>query len=190
MEPRPTRPRSASREALARRPRRCPAGTFGPFTAATAFDESSAPVCAYWPFATAAPETTITALPNVPTLIISGADDLRTPTANADAVKALIPDATIVVVPQTGHSALTTEFGTCGQTAVNAFFAGTAIDDHLRARKLSRITSTRPTPLPLLAGDARPGRRPTGASGRTAHAVELTHRLDRARALARACSRR
>src|SRR5207248_3227637 len=94
--------------------RAMPAGTFGPFSAQTAFAESSAPVCAYWPFASAAPEPTLTALPNVPTLIVSGADDLRTPTANADAVKAMIPDATVLVVAGTGHSALTTEFGHCG----------------------------------------------------------------------------
>ena len=104
-----------------------PAGTFGPFSGLTAYQESSAPDCAYWPFATAAPEPDITTLPNVPTLIISGADDMRTPTANATAIASMIPDATVVVVPQTGHSVLTTEFGPCAKNAVDAFLAQTPI---------------------------------------------------------------
>jgi pimeloyl-ACP methyl ester carboxylesterase len=150
-----------------------PAGSFGPFNAMTAYSESSAPVCAYWPFATAAPEATITALPDVPTLIISGAADLRTPTSNAEAVKQLIPDATIVVVPQTGHSTLTTEFGTCGQNAVNAFFAGTAIQTTCVPRKLpSYLQPAHAEPASLASVAPVAGLR--GVAGRTAHAVELT----------------
>ena len=77
-----------------------PASTFAPFSAQTAYNESDAPYCAYWPFATASPESTTGILPNVPTLIISGAEDLRTPTADAQAVAAAIPDATLLVVPE------------------------------------------------------------------------------------------
>ena len=122
-----------------------------------------ASACAYWPFATAAQETTITSLPNVPTLIISGADDMRTPTANADAVAAMIPDATVVVVPQTGHSVLTTELSSCAQSAVDAFFAGTTID-----------TSCKPRSLPsyLQPAAAQPG------SATTAHAPRPSFRED------------
>ena len=53
-----------------------------------------------------APEVGRAPLPNVPTLIFSGADDLRTPTANARQVAAQIPDAHLLVVPNTGHSVL------------------------------------------------------------------------------------
>ena len=35
-----------------------PAGTFGPFSYLTAFRQSAAADCAYWPFLSAAPETT------------------------------------------------------------------------------------------------------------------------------------
>jgi pimeloyl-ACP methyl ester carboxylesterase len=165
-------PAARRSEALAAA-RAMPAGTFGPFSPRTAFDESSAPVCAYWPFATAAPETTITSIPNVPTLIISGADDLRTPTANALAVKAMIPDATIVVVPGTGHSALTTEFGHCGVDAVDAFFAGAPIATSCAAQKgpaYLRPAGATPSSFARI----HPVAGLHGSSGRTAHAVELT----------------
>jgi pimeloyl-ACP methyl ester carboxylesterase len=150
-----------------------PAGTFGPFSYATAFEQSSAADCAYWPFSSAAPEATITALPNVPTLIISGADDLRTPTANAQQVAAMIPDATVVVVPQTGHSVLTTEFGSCARNAVNAFFAGTAIATTCTARAVPPYLKPAPA-APNSLGSLRPLSGTHGVPGRTARAVELT----------------
>src|SRR5579863_652224 len=150
-----------------------PAGTFGPFSPITAYSESTAPDCAYWPTATAAPEPQLPSLPNVPTLIISGADDLRTPTANARAVAAAIPDAKVVVVPQTGHSALTTEFGACGRNAVNAFFTGQPIVTDCAPRMQPdylRPAHAAPASLPSVAPLAG---MPAGA-GRTAHAIELT----------------
>jgi pimeloyl-ACP methyl ester carboxylesterase len=150
-----------------------PAGTFGPFSYTTAFEQSSAIDCAYWPFGSAAPEPTITALPNVPTLIISGADDLRTPTANAQQVAAMIPDATVVVVPQTGHSVLTTEFGSCARNAVNAFFAGTAIATTCAPRAVPPYLKPAPA-APNSLGTLRPLSGTHGVSGRTARAVELT----------------
>ena len=150
-----------------------PAGTFGPFSYLTAYQESSAVDCAYWPFASAAPEPLITTLPDVPTLIISGADDLRTPTSNAREVAALIPDATVVVVPQTGHSVLTTESGSCAQKAVNAFLSGTTID-----------TQCAPSPQPVYLDPApaapaslaalRPLQGIGGTAGRTARGLELS----------------
>jgi len=142
-----------------------PAGSFGPFDYKTAVDESNVQACAYWPFASAAPEPEITSLPDVPTLIISGADDLRTPTANARAVAAMIPDATVVVVPQTGHSTLTTEFGPCGTNAVTAFFEGNPIQTTCQPVKLPgyllpahAVPSSLHTVVPMTGTSGRPGR--------------------------------
>ena len=150
-----------------------PPGSFGPFSYRTAYDGSTTPACAYWPFATAAPEPAVTTLPNVPTLIISGADDLRTPTANALAVAALIPDAKVVVVPQTGHSVLTTEFGSCAKNAVDAFLAGTAITTTCAPRAMPAYL--RPAvPAPNSVAGLRPLRGVSSAAGRTARAFELT----------------
>ena len=150
-----------------------PAGSFGPFDYKTAFDESNAGACAYWPFATSAPEPTLTSLPDVPTLIISGADDLRTPTANARAVASMIPDATVVVVPQTGHSTLTTEFGPCGTNAVAAFFEGNPIDADCKPVKLPGYLLPAHAVPTSLAG-VTPMSGTSGLSGRTAEAVLLS----------------
>jgi pimeloyl-ACP methyl ester carboxylesterase len=150
-----------------------PAGSFGPFSYVTAYQESSAPDCAYWPFASAAPEPAITTLPDVPTLIISGADDLRTPTSNARQVATLIPDATVVVVPQTGHSVLTTESGSCAQNAVNAFLAGTTID----TRCTPRVQPIYLDPAPVSPGSVaalHPLHGIGGIAGQTARGLELS----------------
>jgi pimeloyl-ACP methyl ester carboxylesterase len=150
-----------------------PPGTFGPFSYLTAYQESSTPDCAYWPFATAAPETTVTTLPNVPTLIISGADDMRTPTANARQVATMIPDAQVVVVPQTGHSVLTTEFGTCARDAVNAFFSGTTIQTICKPTNEPDYLDPAPA-APATLAIVKPLRGLPANAGRTARALELT----------------
>jgi pimeloyl-ACP methyl ester carboxylesterase len=149
-----------------------PPGTFGPFSYLTAYQETATPDCAYWPFATAAPETTVTALPNVPTLIISGADDMRTPTANARQVAGMIPDAKVVVVPQTGHSVLTEEFGTCARNAVNAFFNATTIQTTCKPiREAIYLDPAAAAPASLAS--VKPLRGLAGNAGRTARAFEL-----------------
>jgi pimeloyl-ACP methyl ester carboxylesterase len=100
-----------------------PSADFYPFDASTALDNSLVPACAGWPDASAA-SVLPGALPDVPTLILSGAQDLRTPTSNARRVAALIPDAQLLVVPFTGHSVLGSDFSGCATQAVTAFFGG------------------------------------------------------------------
>ena len=100
-----------------------PSTDFYPFDAATALNNSLISACAGWPDASAA-SVEPGVLPNVPTLILSGAQDLRTPTSNARRVAALIPDAQLLVVPYTGHSVIGSDFGDCASLAVSAFFAG------------------------------------------------------------------
>ncbi len=53
----------------------------------------------------------------MPTLILSGAQDLRTPTTNARTVAAQIPDAQLLIVPFTGHSVLGADFSGCAEQA-------------------------------------------------------------------------
>jgi pimeloyl-ACP methyl ester carboxylesterase len=103
-----------------------PSSDFYPFDATTALADSLVPVCKDWPNAAPAPPAA-SPLPNVPTLLLSGAQDLRTPTANARAIAARIPDAQLLVVPYTGHSVLGSDFGDCAEEAVEAFFAGSAV---------------------------------------------------------------
>jgi pimeloyl-ACP methyl ester carboxylesterase len=100
-----------------------PQSDFYPFNASVAWADSVLPGCAQWPNVAPAPAA-ITPLPSVPTLILSGAQDLRTPTSGAQAIAARIPGSQLVVVPYTGHSVLGTDFSGCSQAAVSAFFSG------------------------------------------------------------------
>ncbi|MGA2471764.1 MAG: alpha/beta fold hydrolase [Solirubrobacteraceae bacterium] len=146
-----------------------PAATFTPFTAQTAYDTSDAPQCAGWQFATADPESTTGTLPNVPTLILSGAEDLRTPTANATAVATQIPDATVLVVPNTGHSVLGSDPTSCSDDAVKAFFDGTPIEP---CTSTSIPSFLRPVALPPESvAKLHPARGTSGLPGRTVEAV-------------------
>jgi pimeloyl-ACP methyl ester carboxylesterase len=100
-----------------------PQSDFYPFNASVAWADSVLPGCAQWPNVAPAPPA-IVPLPSVPTLILSGAQDLRTPTSGAQAIAARIPGAQLIVVPYTGHSVLGTDFSGCAQAAVTAFFSG------------------------------------------------------------------
>ncbi len=147
-----------------------PAGDFYPFDAVTAYANSLVPDCAGWPDASAAPAAP-GALPNVPTLILSGEQDLRTPTADARRVAALIPDAQLLVVPFTGHSVLGSDLSDCSSLAVKAFFAGGVgggqIQPCTTATDLFAPTPVTPTKLAYVHPPATFGGRP----GRTLVAV-------------------
>jgi len=78
-----------------------------------------------------------------------------------------------VVVPQTGHSVLTTEFGTCARDAVNAFFTGATIVTDCRPRAIPSYL--RPAPAaPRRLSLVVPLHGTSGVAGRAAHAFELT----------------
>jgi pimeloyl-ACP methyl ester carboxylesterase len=149
-----------------------PAGNFAPFTAANALALSDMPACAWWPTTPGTPEVDNAPLPNVPTLILSGADDLRTPTANAESVAAQIPDSQLLVVPNTGHSVLGTEPTACASHALQALFAGRPVKQCTVKRPPA---SYLPTPLPPGAlSEVTPAPGTHGRPGRTLAAAALT----------------
>jgi len=122
-----------------------PAADFYPFSASTALEVSTILACVSWPDASM-PNTQTGVLPNVPTLILSGAQDLRTPTSNAREVAAKIPDAQLLVVPYTGHSVVGSDFGDCASLAVTAFFSGGAAGGQIQPCAASADPFA-PTPL-------------------------------------------
>jgi pimeloyl-ACP methyl ester carboxylesterase len=134
-----------------------PSTDFYPFDAATALSNSLFSACAGWPDASAV-SVEPGVLPNVPTLILSGAQDLRTPTSNARLVAALIPDAQLLVVPYTGHSVIGSDFGNCASLAVSAFFAGASVQPCAPSANPFAPTPLTPTklayvhPVPGLSG--------------------------------------
>ena len=92
-----------------------------PFDRTTALTGENIPTCLDWPVASPTPPVPAP-LPDVPTLIVSGARDLRTPTADAQQVASKIPDAQLLIVPNTGHSTIASDPTDCTARALRAFF--------------------------------------------------------------------
>ncbi len=146
-----------------------PASALYPFDRVSDYETGNIPTCLDWPIASQPPPADAP-LPDVPTLILSGEDDMRTPTADARLVAARIPDAQLLVVPHTGHSVLGSDLTTCSLDAVNAFFAGHAVTPCAKAPNLFS-----PTPVPpvrLADVPATPGL--ADQAGRTVTAVQDT----------------
>ncbi len=157
----------ATREAEARAALHAlPSGDLYPFDAATVWADSLVPVCLDWPNAAPAPPAA-GPLPNVPTLIFSGEQDLRTPTSNARRIAAEIPDAQLLVVPYTGHSVIGSDFSGCASLAVEAFFGGSAVQPC--KPEPNPFSPTPITPTKLARVQPVPGLR--GNRGRTLTAV-------------------
>jgi pimeloyl-ACP methyl ester carboxylesterase len=103
-----------------------PPAALAPFDRQTVWESSVVPLCLDWPVVSPPPAPG-GSLPDVPTLVLSGAEDLRTPTANTEWVTARIPGAHLLVVPHTGHSVLGSDLSNCASDAVKAFFDGTPV---------------------------------------------------------------
>jgi hypothetical protein len=103
----------------------------------------------------------------VPTLILSGGQDMRTPTSGARAVAAQIPGAQLEVVPFTGHSVLGADLSGCADRALSAFFAGLPVSACGGA--VNRFAPTPLTPTRLSYVHPVPGL--GGGPGRTLVAV-------------------
>jgi pimeloyl-ACP methyl ester carboxylesterase len=145
---------------------------FAPFTTANALALSDVPTCAGWPRTPGGPEAGGAPLPDVPTLILSGADDLRTPTSGANEVAAQIPDSQLLVVPNTGHSVLGADPTPCAHNALKSFFEQRTIK---QCKETTAPPLFLPTPLPprsIAAVAPVPGNR--GLPSRTLQSALLT----------------
>ncbi len=162
---RPTRARQA--RALLRAAGDAP---FYPFDAATVLQAEIIELCIGWPTMTP-PAPAAGRLPDVPALVVSGAADVRTPREDAAALARLMPSASILSLPGTGHSALAADASPddCGRRGMRDFFAGRP------------VTPCAPGPGPVAPAPVAPtrlGRLPgTGSNtmvGRTITAALLT----------------
>lgn len=104
-----------------------PDTSFAPFDRATVLSASLVASCKFWPQAASPPTLLSGPLPDVPTLILAGLDDLRTPAEDAEALAASTPRSHLVLVPDVGHSTLTTSG--CGRRAFFQFMADQAIGE-------------------------------------------------------------
>jgi hypothetical protein len=106
-------------------------------------------------------------------LVISGRDDSRTPTADASALAASLPAATLLTVPNVGHSVLSSDPSGCAQRAMSAFFIGAPI------AQCSPVAAPAVDPLPPTAvASLAPTHALAGMPGHVLSAAVLTLRHD------------
>jgi pimeloyl-ACP methyl ester carboxylesterase len=152
-----------------------PSSDFYPFDREAGLLDQTIPLCVAWPNASPSPPPT-GALPNVPTLILSGGQDLRTPTANARSVAKLIPDAQLVTVPYTGHSVIGSDLTGCARSALAAFFAGAPVS--ACHASTNRFPPAPAAPLSV-SGLATTGGVPGGAGRTLSASVKTIRDLER-----------
>jgi pimeloyl-ACP methyl ester carboxylesterase len=104
-----------------------PDASFAPFDRATALSASLVAECKFWPAAADPPTLADAPLPNVPTLILAGLDDLRTPDEDARALAAVTPGAHLLEIPDVGHSTLTSSG--CARRGFARFMADQPISE-------------------------------------------------------------
>jgi pimeloyl-ACP methyl ester carboxylesterase len=149
------------------------ASRIAPFAVSNALALSDMPACAFWPYTTPAPAPVQEPFPSVPTLILSGADDLRTPTANAREVAAQIPGSHLLVVPEVGHSVLGSDLSGCASKALQALFKSSPIKPCTGGPQILSLLKLAPL-APARLADVPPARSSRGLPGRTLTAVGLT----------------
>jgi hypothetical protein len=147
-----------------------PDSAFEPFDRATALASDTLDLCESWPHAPMAPAFGSGPMPDVPVLLVEGEDDLRTPVENAERTAQLFPQSRLVVVPETGHSAIGSDFSGCGVTAFAHFMQRRPVQSCRGGR---RDFQPQPPPPARLA-DVRRLRGTSGLRGRTLAAVRLT----------------
>ena len=116
------RPRSV-RRLLVSYADQVPSELFAPFDRETAFAASDLVVCRSWPTGTGRAVRIDAPLPDVPTLIVAGTADLRTPVEDAVALARLLPRAQLLRVKGTGHGAMFQGLP-CVERALVRFLAG------------------------------------------------------------------
>ena len=154
--------------ALSARVRQLGSRPFAPFGPRAVIPASFLAQCKRWP-AVPPPARAPAQGPAVPTLVINGSEDLRTPVEEGRELAAAYPGGRALAVPGAGHSAITTDPTRCAPRAAFAFLAGAPA-----AAACPRAKRAVPT-------DGRPPRSLRGVGGRsrkakTVRAVRLTIR--------------
>jgi pimeloyl-ACP methyl ester carboxylesterase len=110
---------------------------FAPLDRATILASSLVPMCKFWLPANPEPPLAELQLPPVPTLIVAGTDDLRTPVEDAAALAASSPTARLLRVPDAGHSAI--DGSGCARRALGHFLRDEPISDcHVNAQHVPK----------------------------------------------------
>ena len=148
-----------------------PPATFDPFGPDLAFALSLVPTCAYWPMLADQPSFGSGSPANVPVLLLHGEFDLRSTLASTQTVAGEFPQATVLTIPNAGHSPTRRAAPNCARTAVIQFLNGASPGqcapgrDAFAARPLvpRSLSAVKPAGIGL-----------RGRSGRAVYAAQLT----------------
>lgn len=118
----------AVRRAKVKRQRsRLSPAALAPFAPTVALSGPVIADCERWPYSGADPPREPGRPPHVPTLILSGDDDVRTSLEQARALRSELPGATLLEVPGVGHAVLASDHTGCARRAVNAFLTSDGV---------------------------------------------------------------
>ena len=147
-----------------------PPAAFLPFDPEVAFADEIE-LCLRWPDPGQPPRPAGGAYPAVPTLLLQGEEDLRTPPEASARVATLISAAQRVSVPGVGHAVVAADPSGCGIRQLERFLSGKPV----RARCPRVPTDVPATAVPPTAlGQLPPANGLTGRVGRTVSAVDAT----------------
>jgi pimeloyl-ACP methyl ester carboxylesterase len=100
-----------------------PEAALGPFSRPLVARLSVDEQCRLWPVQPDRPQSTAPYPAGVPTLILGGSLDIRTPVENDRELQAAIPGAQFVRVPGSGHDEIDSDLNGCVRRALARFFA-------------------------------------------------------------------
>jgi pimeloyl-ACP methyl ester carboxylesterase len=131
-----------------------PAASLGPFSRALVAQLSIDTECSRWPAQPDRPQSTAPYPAGVPTLILGGSLDIRTPVENDRELQRAIPGAQFVEVPGNGHDQIDSDLNGCVHTALRRFFADRRVGQPCRTSfqvppqpiAPSSLAKTRPAP--------------------------------------------
>jgi pimeloyl-ACP methyl ester carboxylesterase len=126
-------------------------------------------LCLRWPEASPAPVAG-GAYPAVPTLILQGGEDLRTPPASSERVAAALPAVQRIVVPGVGHAVTGGDPTRCGVRRLMTFLRGGRVAPCKRVPTLVPATAVPPVSLDAVA----PAAGVPGVRGRAIAALDGT----------------
>ncbi len=120
---------------------------YGPFSRESGYLSSLASDCAEWP-STPRPAPLPAAPPQVPVLVISGRDDVRTPLESAQRIAAGYPHATLLEVANVGHSVIRHDYSGCALSGLVAFLTAKPVAQCLKVAPFTPPNRYRPASLP------------------------------------------
>jgi hypothetical protein len=142
-----------------------PPSDYAPFDRQAVLTNSIADDCQLWPQGDEPQAPSRAPLPDVPTLILNGRLDLRTPLESAEAVAAEIPSAQTVFVPGTGHDTVDGDLTGCVEVALRRF------EQRKRVGRPCSGRTNQVDPFPRPPRSLDRVARATGVPGRTGRVV-------------------